>query len=235
MAAEAEVLDELRRLRARVPQLTGALAASVDGLVLAQDTPGVEPEGVAALTAAVLGVAVRMTDATGQGDFRELLVRGTQGYVATYAAGSSAVLTLLAEDRVNVGRLHLEGRRAGTRIGELVDAAAARAEPPPRSAAARARNQPSATSRPEGEGDRETEPNSTPNSTPSSTPQSTPHSAPSSNPSSNPRSAPKSAPKTTAASAPPPTPASLPTRTRTTRTVRATTRPTPNTPTTSES
>ncbi|MEV6591578.1 roadblock/LC7 domain-containing protein [Streptomyces acidicola] len=134
MAAEAEVLDELRRLRARVPQLTGALAASVDGLVLAQDTPGVEPEGVAALTAAVLGVAVRMTDATGQGDFRELLVRGTQGYVATYAAGSSAVLTLLAEDRVNVGRLHLEGRRAGTRIGELVDAAAARAEPPPRTA-----------------------------------------------------------------------------------------------------
>lgn len=45
MAAEAEVLDELRRLRARVPQVTGALAASVDGLVLAHDTPGVEPEG----------------------------------------------------------------------------------------------------------------------------------------------------------------------------------------------
>jgi predicted regulator of Ras-like GTPase activity (Roadblock/LC7/MglB family) len=133
MATEAEVLDELHRLRARVPQLTGALAASVDGLVLAQDTPGVEPEGVAALTAAVLGVAVRMTDATGRGDFRELLVRGAHGYVATYAAGSSAVLTLLAQDRVNVGRLHLEGRRAGTRIGELVDTATAlrEAEPKP--------------------------------------------------------------------------------------------------------
>ncbi|MFE9646992.1 roadblock/LC7 domain-containing protein [Streptomyces sp. NPDC006365] len=134
MAAEAEVLDELHRLRARVPQLTGALAASVDGLVIAQDTPGVEPEGLAALTAAALGVAVRLTDATGQGGLRELLVRGTNGYVATYSAGSSAVLTLLAQDRVNVGRLHLEGRRAGTRIGELVDAATARAAPPPRTA-----------------------------------------------------------------------------------------------------
>ncbi|MDX3644700.1 roadblock/LC7 domain-containing protein [Streptomyces sp. MB09-02B] len=122
MAAEAEVLDELHRLRARVPQLTGALAASVDGLVLAHDTPGVEPEGLAALTAAALGVAVRMTDAAGRGDLRELLLRGDHGYVATYAAGSSAVLTLLAQDRVNVGRLHLEGRRAGSRIGELVDA-----------------------------------------------------------------------------------------------------------------
>ncbi|MDX3457748.1 roadblock/LC7 domain-containing protein [Streptomyces sp. ME02-8801-2C] len=132
MAAEAEVMDELRRLRARVPQLTGALAASVDGLVLVQDTPGVEPETVAALTATALSVAVRMADATGQGDFRELLVRGVYGYVATYAAGRTAVLTLLAQDRVNVGRLHLEGRRAGLRIGELVDAEAeTEAEQPP--------------------------------------------------------------------------------------------------------
>jgi uncharacterized protein len=124
MAVEPEILDELRRLRTRVPQLTGALAASVDGLVIAQDTPGVEPEGMAALTAAALGVAVRLADATGQGEFRELLVRGADGYVATYAAGRTAVLTLLAEDRINVGRLHLEGRRAGARIGELIDARA---------------------------------------------------------------------------------------------------------------
>ncbi|MGW1956335.1 roadblock/LC7 domain-containing protein [Streptomyces sp. NPDC001920] len=124
MAAEPPILDEFRRLRSRVPQLTGALAAGVDGLVLAHDTPGVEPDGLAALTAAALGVAVRVTDATGRGDFRELLVRGAGGYVATYAAGRTAVLTLLAQDNVNVGRLHLEGRRAGARIGELVDAEA---------------------------------------------------------------------------------------------------------------
>jgi predicted regulator of Ras-like GTPase activity (Roadblock/LC7/MglB family) len=123
MSAEAEVLDELHRLRARVPQLTGALAGSVDGLVLAQDTPGVEAEGLAALTAASLGVALRMAEATGRGGLRELLVRGEGGYVATYAAGGAAVLTLLADARVNVGRLHLEGRRSASRIGELVDAA----------------------------------------------------------------------------------------------------------------
>ncbi|MCX5373342.1 roadblock/LC7 domain-containing protein [Streptomyces sp. NBC_00015] len=143
MVSEPEILDELRRLRARVPQLTGALTAGVDGLVLAHDTPGVEAEVVAALTAAALGVAVRMADTTGQGDFRELLVRGVYGYVATYAAGESAVLTLLAQDRVNVGRLHLEGRRSGARIGELVDAWEAKAReakaaaPPPARAPAK--------------------------------------------------------------------------------------------------
>ncbi|MEU3293511.1 roadblock/LC7 domain-containing protein [Streptomyces longwoodensis] len=124
MADQPALLEELHRLRARVPQLTGALAASVDGLVLAHDTPGVEPEGLAALTAAALGVAIRTTDATGRGELRELLLRGHLGYVATYAAGAHAVLTLLAQDRVNVGRLHLEGRRAGARIGELVDTVA---------------------------------------------------------------------------------------------------------------
>ncbi|MFF2960350.1 roadblock/LC7 domain-containing protein [Streptomyces sp. NPDC057963] len=137
MVPEAEtqdVLAELQRLRARVPLVSGALAASTDGLVLAQDTPGVEAEGVAALTAAALGVAVRLAEATGRGGFRELLVRGETGYIATYAAGSSAVLTLLAEDRINVGRLHLEGRRAGTRIGELVDTALERVAHPAPSA-----------------------------------------------------------------------------------------------------
>ncbi|MFF8832640.1 roadblock/LC7 domain-containing protein [Streptomyces sp. NPDC015131] len=134
-AAEAEVLGELRRLRARVPQVTGALAASTDGMVLARDTADADAaEGVAALTAAALGVALRLTDATGQGGFRELLVRGEHGYVATYAAGGSAVLTLLAEPRINVGRLHLEARRASVRIGELVDGALDRREAPAASA-----------------------------------------------------------------------------------------------------
>jgi len=121
MAADPHILDELRRLRARVPQLTGALATGVDGRVLAQDTPGVEPNGMAALVETAHGAAVKLADATGQGEFRELLVRGVYGYVATYAAGSAAVLTLLAQDRVNLGRLLLEGRRSAARIGELGD------------------------------------------------------------------------------------------------------------------
>ncbi|MFD7624947.1 roadblock/LC7 domain-containing protein [Streptomyces sp. NPDC059851] len=119
--AEAEILAELRRLRARVPQLSGALAGSSDGLVLAQDSAATEVEAVAALTAAALGVAQRLSDSTGQGGFRELLVRGEHGYVATYAAGDAAVLTLIAEPRVNVGRLHLEARRSSLRIAELID------------------------------------------------------------------------------------------------------------------
>ncbi|MFD7622844.1 roadblock/LC7 domain-containing protein [Streptomyces sp. NPDC059802] len=130
-AAETqEVLAELQRLRTAIPLLSGSLVAGTDGYVLAHDTPGVEPESVAALTATALGVAVRMAEATGRGDFGELLVRGESGCIASYPAGSSAVLTLLAEDPIDVDALHFEGRRASALIGELIDAAAHRATCP---------------------------------------------------------------------------------------------------------
>jgi len=120
IALETDLLAELRALKHRVPHLAGGLVASVDGLLMAHDTHDTEPSGLAALTAAALGVAQRLADVTGQGDFRESLVRGEHGYVATYAAGTVCVLTVLAHPDVNVGRLHLEGRRSAERIGTLL-------------------------------------------------------------------------------------------------------------------
>lgn len=127
MTAEAEVLDALTGLRARVPMATGAMAASTDGLVLAHACDHVEAEAAAALTAAALGVALRLSENTGTGDFRELVVRGEEGYVATYAAGPVAVLTVWAGPRTNVGRLHLEARRACAEIAGLVQGVLAHA------------------------------------------------------------------------------------------------------------
>ncbi|MDH6575285.1 roadblock/LC7 domain-containing protein [Kitasatospora sp. MAP5-34] len=121
ISLEADLLAELRALRHRVPHLAGGLVAGVDGLLIAHDTHDAEPSSLAALTAAALGVAQRLADATGQGEFKESLVRGEHGYVATYAAGTVCVLTVLSYPAVNVGRLNLEGRRSATRIGALLD------------------------------------------------------------------------------------------------------------------
>ncbi|MEV7601699.1 roadblock/LC7 domain-containing protein [Kitasatospora sp. NPDC089797] len=118
---ETELLAELRAVKRRVPHLAGGLVASVDGLLVAHDTHGTEPSGLAAMTAASLSLAQRLADTTGQGEFRESVVRGEHGYVATYAAGGSCVLTLLALPDVNVGRLHLEARRCARRIADLLN------------------------------------------------------------------------------------------------------------------
>ncbi|WP_341846005.1 roadblock/LC7 domain-containing protein [Streptomyces rubellomurinus] len=117
---ETELLAELHVVKRRTPHLAGGLVASVDGLLIAHDTHGTEPSGLAAMTAAALSLAQRLADTTGQGEFRESLVRGEHGYVATYAAGGSCVLTLLAHPDVNVGRLHLEARRSAQRIAALL-------------------------------------------------------------------------------------------------------------------
>ena len=49
------------------PDLAGRLVASMDGLLIVHDTHDTEPEGLAAMTAASLGLAQRLADATGQG------------------------------------------------------------------------------------------------------------------------------------------------------------------------
>lgn len=116
------VLGELRALRARVPRLTGALAASSDGMLIAHDLPThIEPDGMAALTAAELALAQRLA-ATAHGEgFDEVVVRGSNGHVVIYAAGATA-LTVLAELEVNVGKLHLESRPVARAIAEHVAA-----------------------------------------------------------------------------------------------------------------
>lgn len=126
MAAEEDVLAELKGLRLRVPQLTGALAASTDGLVLGSDVG--DPECAAALAVVALGVCVRLTEATGLGRFQDVLVRGERGYVATYAVGPSAALALTAGVRVDVDRLHREARASCARLAKLVDGGCPRPE-----------------------------------------------------------------------------------------------------------
>jgi len=49
------------------------------------------------------------------------LVRSEHGYIALYAAGAMCVLAVLAGPRVNVGRLHMEARRSGAVLANLLD------------------------------------------------------------------------------------------------------------------
>ncbi|MEV0128015.1 roadblock/LC7 domain-containing protein [Dactylosporangium sp. NPDC050688] len=119
-----ELLAELRRLRRTVPELTGCLVASTDGLLIVDDADMVVAEGVAALAAACLGVSQRIADSAGHQDFQEVLISSTGGHVAMYMAGNGAVLVLLADHRANVARLHHEARRAIAVVARIVAAAA---------------------------------------------------------------------------------------------------------------
>ena len=120
MGIEREVLDELAQLRVRLPQVHGALVASADGLLVAQDAEGIEPETMAAMSAAYLGLAQQIALGAAYGEFQETVTRASGGYVATFAAGHTALLTVLADAGINLGLLHHEARPVAARVGKLV-------------------------------------------------------------------------------------------------------------------
>jgi predicted regulator of Ras-like GTPase activity (Roadblock/LC7/MglB family) len=127
MAAEQDVLAEIQALRGRLPHVCGVLVATVDGLLVAHDTQGIEPETMAAMSAAHLGLSQQIANGAAQGDFEEAVTRAANGYTAVFTAGSNALLTVLADAGLNVGRLHHEARPTAARVGELLAAATPRA------------------------------------------------------------------------------------------------------------
>jgi hypothetical protein len=123
--ARAEILPELRAMRDDIYQIEGSIVATTDGMVIAHDlgateTYGVEPEGVAALSAVNLGLSQRIADTASHGNLQETVVRGSFGQVLTYPAGSRALLTVLVKPDVNVEGLHRLARRVAERVAELL-------------------------------------------------------------------------------------------------------------------
>jgi predicted regulator of Ras-like GTPase activity (Roadblock/LC7/MglB family) len=112
---EAEVTEDallalLRALRDRVAGITDTALASLDGLIITSDTAGIDPDSLAALAAASLGIAQRMGAQAGQGTLREATTRSSGGIVAVYAVGTSALLVVVGGERLDTTSLHRESR-----------------------------------------------------------------------------------------------------------------------------
>ncbi|NJK46352.1 MAG: hypothetical protein HC933_20790 [Pleurocapsa sp. SU_196_0] len=111
----------LSTLRSAIPDLRGVLVASSDGLPMAQNLVGNEdPNRVAAMAATALGLGKRIADTLNAGSLTETSVSGTDGQVYLYAAGTKAVLVVVAPAGANVGMIHLEARDAARRIQEIL-------------------------------------------------------------------------------------------------------------------
>jgi uncharacterized protein len=115
-SVEDKVRAELQLIRTQVAGVRGSLAATSDGLVFAHDVPDVEPSQIAAISAATLALASRATLTTGCGNFREAVARGSDGYLAVYAAGDSAIVAVIGSTSLNVGMLQYRAREIIDRI-----------------------------------------------------------------------------------------------------------------------
>lgn len=112
------VTDELRLIRNNVPGVRGSITATIDGLLVAFDVHGLEPTQIAALVAASHAVAVRASLSTECGQLQEVITRGSDGYLAVYAAGSAAIVAVLGTTELNVAMLNFQARTMIERIAE---------------------------------------------------------------------------------------------------------------------
>ena len=111
----------LTSLRSALPELRGALIATVDGLPIAQAMgDGTDANRVAAMAATALGLGKRINDTLGSGTLSDMSVSGLNGQVYIYAAGSKGVLAVVTPPGVNLGLLHMEARDAAQEVAGIL-------------------------------------------------------------------------------------------------------------------
>ncbi|MFF6772564.1 roadblock/LC7 domain-containing protein [Streptomyces sp. NPDC012637] len=112
---------EMRGLRDQIPGITDTALAAVDGLLIAADMEdGIEPNGLAALAAASLGLARRTTGATGRGALRRTVAYGSSGCAAVYAVADTALMVVLGDEGMDLERLHVESQPVLKRVEAIL-------------------------------------------------------------------------------------------------------------------
>ncbi|MFI2430675.1 roadblock/LC7 domain-containing protein [Streptomyces sp. NPDC018693] len=114
---------EMRSLREQVTGVTDTAVAAADGLLIAADTAdSIDPEGLAALAAAGLGLARRTAHATDRGALQRTVTYGSHGCAALYALGDTALMVVLGDEGMDLDRLHTASLPALDRIGTILTA-----------------------------------------------------------------------------------------------------------------
>ncbi|AHI01216.1 roadblock/LC7 domain-containing protein [Kutzneria albida] len=112
---------ELRKLRDNVAGVTDTIIAAVDGIpIIADSAETIDPAKISALAAADLGIARQAAEVIGLGTLNQTVVFSSRGYMAVYAIGRMALMVVLGDKGLNVGRLLHESRPVIERISSIL-------------------------------------------------------------------------------------------------------------------
>ncbi|MFC9428272.1 MULTISPECIES: roadblock/LC7 domain-containing protein [unclassified Streptomyces] len=111
------LVDVLASLRERVMGASESVLSTADGLMVAADTDTLQPESVAALAAATLGLGQRMAQQADAGALRDVVIRCAAGQIIVLAVGDRALLSILGDEGMDIVALK---REAPALVEELV-------------------------------------------------------------------------------------------------------------------
>ncbi len=121
MSKQDDFNELIRELRENVPDISGVLIATVDGLSLGADFSQDEAARVAAMAASSVGLGDRITKTSDIGKMRDMMIEGREGVLILYMAGSGGILAIRAPERCNLGLIRLEGPKAAQRAAEIME------------------------------------------------------------------------------------------------------------------
>ena len=111
----------LRNLLDTIPEVNAAILVSTEGKVIASALPhGVNEIRIATMMAGLLSIAEKSVIELKKGEFDQLYVKGSDGYLLVLQAGPNAVLTVSTTKDVRVGLIFLDAKRTCEKIAKLI-------------------------------------------------------------------------------------------------------------------
>ncbi len=114
-----ETIDDL----SHVTDIKSAAVVRRDGLVVTHTLPdGVDPQIVAAMTAAIVGTSEMATVQLSQGRFVRAIIESDDGKLLSMGAGEEALLVALVYDDANLGLVLMAMERAAKEVEAILSA-----------------------------------------------------------------------------------------------------------------
>lgn len=121
MSRTEQIAKLVKNLTNTTPDLEGAALIDNDGLMIASAMGSdVDEDSMAAMGAALLGLGERIVAELDRGDFKMVMLRGTDGIVVLVSAGEEGVLAALASSRAKLGLVFLDVQRTATELARLL-------------------------------------------------------------------------------------------------------------------
>ena len=112
----------LKKLLRAVPEIKAAAIVSAKGLPISSALPqGVDETKFAAMTAALVLLSEKAIIEMRKGDFHQVYVKGTEGYLLVMQVGPDMVLMLSTTKDVRIGLILLECERVCEKISDILD------------------------------------------------------------------------------------------------------------------
>ncbi|MHA2298282.1 MAG: roadblock/LC7 domain-containing protein [Candidatus Hodarchaeales archaeon] len=111
--------EVLINFKTGVPDIEGVVVVTQEGLPIASIIDAsVDEDRVAAMTAASLSLAERVSSELDRGELNEIMIKGIKGFIIMMNAGE-AVLTGITRSKAKLGLVLLEMKRAANKIAKV--------------------------------------------------------------------------------------------------------------------